>query len=520
MGAHREAAAQYERALRHATDLSPDERASLLAGWFPAAYATGRVRECAKVAEELAELARERGDLLDEANWRKWEAQALVSDGRNPEADAAMDRAIQLLERLPPSPVHARVFQSQSSMRMLNRDYDQALHWGERAVALARRFDLPDVHAGALNAMGSARLIGIDTEQGRAELEEGLTIARRAGIDRAVASILGNLGSGHGEIYRFGHAERYLIEGVAFTRERDLDGWHWYQVAWLALTRMFQGRWTEAAGLAASALRTRAADTIALIMAQIALGRVRARRGDPEAWDALDAALALANPTGTLQRVAPARAARAEAAWLDGRPDRAATEACAVYDLAVQYKHPWHIGELGYWRWKAGDLEEPPDGAADPYARQIRGDWAGAAEAWTALGCPYESARALAESDDEEPLRRALETFDRLGARPMATLVAKRLRELGVRSIPRGPRPATRANPANLTAREVEILALISDGLRNAEIAGRLFLSPKTVEHHVSAILAKLGATSRSDAVREAIRLGLVTQTGGDHTPS
>ncbi|MGH2560401.1 MAG: helix-turn-helix domain-containing protein, partial [Thermomicrobiales bacterium] len=266
-------------------------------------------------------------------------------------------------------------------------------------------------------------------------------------------------------------------------------------------------------------------DAIALIMAQIALGRVRARRGDPETWNVLDAALALAEPTGTLQRIAPVRAARAEEAWLDGRPDQATAEARAVYDLAVQYKHPWHIGELGYWRWKAGDLEEPPDGAAEPYARQMRGDWAGAADAWTALDCPYEAARALAESDDEEePLRRALAAFERLGARPMAAVVGNRLRELGVRNIPRGPRPATRANPANLTSRELEILALIGEGLRNAEIAERLFLSPKTVEHHVSAIYAKLGVSSRAEAMREADRLDVGgqahPQSGGSDAPT
>jgi DNA-binding NarL/FixJ family response regulator len=90
--------------------------------------------------------------------------------------------------------------------------------------------------------------------------------------------------------------------------------------------------------------------------------------------------------------------------------------------------------------------------------------------------------------------------------------VARRLRERGARGVPRGPRPATRENPAGLTARELEVLALVAGGLRNAQIAERLFLSEKTVDHHVSAILRKLDVRTRAQASADAVRLGLVVQ--------
>jgi DNA-binding NarL/FixJ family response regulator len=138
-----------------------------------------------------------------------------------------------------------------------------------------------------------------------------------------------------------------------------------------------------------------------------------------------------------------------------------------------------------------------------PFQCALDGDWARAAAAWDALDCPYEAAFALLDGD-ETALREALTTFERLGARAAAAIVIQRLRQLGARAIPRGPRPTTRANPANLTAREVDVLALMMEGRRNAEIADRLFLSPKTIEHHVSAILAKLGATSRAEAIARA----------------
>ena len=150
-----------------------------------------------------------------------------------------------------------------------------------------------------------------------------------------------------------------------------------------------------------------------------------------------------------------------------------------------------------------------PDYAARPYALQVSGQWREAAAEWEARGCPYEQARALAEGDNVARLE-ALRIFDGLGARPAAERVRQALRASGVRRIPRGPRASTRAQPAGLTAREVQILKLIAENLTNAEIGARLHISPKTVDHHVSALLAKLGVGSRREAVKAARALNWV----------
>ena len=147
----------------------------------------------------------------------------------------------------------------------------------------------------------------------------------------------------------------------------------------------------------------------------------------------------------------------------------------------------------------------------------MAGDWRAAADAWEAIGCPYEQALALMDGD-EAAQRTALAIFERLGARPAAEIVRQRLRSAGARGLPRGPRPTTQANPYGLTNRQYEILLLLAEGLRNPEIADRLSTTPKTIEHHVSDVLAKLNVRSRAEAVRLAFQLGLVPQPSNPPT--
>ena len=147
----------------------------------------------------------------------------------------------------------------------------------------------------------------------------------------------------------------------------------------------------------------------------------------------------------------------------------------------------------------------------EPFAREIAGDWPGAAAAWAQLGRPYDAALARLSSCDEAGLRQALATFNELGAQTTAAAARRRMKDLGISAIPRGPRPATRAAPAGLTAREQEVLALLAEGLPDREISRRLFISERTVHHHVSAVLSKIGVSSRTAAAREATRMGIRT---------
>lgn len=147
--------------------------------------------------------------------------------------------------------------------------------------------------------------------------------------------------------------------------------------------------------------------------------------------------------------------------------------------------------------------------AQHPCALEATGRWREAAEAWRAHGCPFETARALMQGD-ESAQREALAALEALGARPLVERVRRRLRAAGARGLPRGPRESTQQHPAGLTSREVAVLALLASGLRNKEIAQRLHRSPRTIDHHLQAVFAKLAVSSRLEAVSAARRLGVV----------
>jgi DNA-binding CsgD family transcriptional regulator len=270
--------------------------------------------------------------------------------------------------------------------------------------------------------------------------------------------------------------------------------------------RFEQGEWNAASEDVEAVLRSPRTPAITRIPALRTLAHLRVRRGDPDISGPVLEARSLAGPAPVPQRAGMLAVVCAEAAWLADDREGVIREVQPVYELTRRQRDPRMNGELAAWLWRMGALQEPPTNIAEPYATEISGDWRRAAEAWRALGCPYEHACLLAWHGTEADQRQALTILEQLGAAPAARSLRRQMRMRGVRRIPRGSRPSTLGHPLGLTRREAEILALLADGLRSSSIAKRLFVSPKTIEHHVSAILAKLGVSSRAEAVALAHR--------------
>jgi DNA-binding CsgD family transcriptional regulator/tetratricopeptide (TPR) repeat protein len=505
LGAYREAGAQYARALPYLDRLPAEAHTEALEAYARACMVLGRLAEAEQAWTTTLDRWHAAGRTERWADALTELSQLYMTRGENEAAEEASVRAIEALEPLPVGPALARAYRNRAAQRMFDRDLEAAILWGERTIELATVLGEVRVLAGAHNAVGSSLLL--QGRDGYAEhFERSIEIARAHGLHLAHANAHVNRGSGAGEMHRFDEAERHLRLALQVAEQHDLD-------AQAGSALLHRGAWDAAATAVEDTLRRPSASTIARIMALVALGRLRTRRGDPEAWAALDEALALALRTDTLQRLAPVRAARAEAAWYGGDLDRVREEAAAAYPLALRARHPWFVGELGYWRWRAGDLEALPADAAEPFALQVRGRAAEAAAAWAALGCPFEAARAGAESAAQDDVRAAVLAFDALGARVAAQRARERLAQLGAKRIPRGPRARTQAHPAGLTPREAQVLAGVVAGWSNAAIAARHGVSARTVEHQVSAVLAKLGVDGRAAAIAEAHRLGLVPPT-------
>jgi DNA-binding CsgD family transcriptional regulator/tetratricopeptide (TPR) repeat protein len=498
-GAHRAAADLLARGLRSAARLSGADLAELLEARAMECYHVADLPAAIDAWRQATDLWRDAGDRLRQGMNLAVLAAALASAGRRPEARQANQAAIELLATLPPGRELALAYGTQAILHQYNQELSDAIVLAERAISLAERAGDTRVLVMAYDTLGMSSMF-LDYERGCRYLERARDLAIQRGDDAAVARAYGDLGAVSVALFRLDEAERYLADGLRFTAERDLDRTRLFTQGWLAAAHLYRGRWSEASAAALEVL-ARPASSSARVVALSSLGRLDARGGDAENASArLDEALLIAGTPEEFRLIAPVRAARAEARALGGDADGSRAEADTVYEVALQKRHPWLAGELAYWRWRAGARDRAPDWIAGPFALQMAGDWRAAAAAWRRLGCPYEEARALADGDDAAR-QQALAVFDRLGARPAAAEVRRALREHGIRRVPRGPRPTTRANRFGLTTRQLEILHLLVLGCTNAQIADRLSIAPKTVEHHVAAVLAKLDVVSRRAAV-------------------
>lgn len=510
LNAHREAAAHYQTALRHAETLAPEKRAALLECRSFECFLTNQGEEALQARRAALEIWTQLGDQRRQGDNLRWMSRINWSLGRTAEAERHSTEAVTILENLPPGPELAMAYSTRAQLHMLCDESQQAVMWGSRAIALAEKLHATETLVHALNNVGSAELF-VRNEAGRVKLEESLRLALENNFQEHAARAFTNLGYSALRDRNYQLARRYFDDGLAYMKEHDLDWARLYMTACRARAHFEQGFWDSAAADAESVLGHHRGSAITRIPALAVLGHLRVRRGDPDAARPLAEAHELATRTREMQRIAPVASGRVELAWLKGDFQQAIDEARQVLDVASARENPWFQEEFAFWIWRSGGAAKVDKSDATPFALHMSGNWRGAAAAWREIGCPYEEAMALA-AGDESAQREALEIFERLGAGPAAEKLRQAMRATGIRGLPRGPRSSTKENPAGLTKRQMEVLELMAEGASNATIGDRLFISSKTVDHHVSAILAKLDVHTRAEAVSLALQSGLLNK--------
>ncbi|HEY7332631.1 MAG TPA: AAA family ATPase [Candidatus Limnocylindria bacterium] len=508
VSAHRQAVEHYAAAVAHVGSLPATDAATLLGRYAEELTNVDLQAAAVEAWERAVALVTDGSDAIALGWYQAQLARGLWTAGRSREAYAVMDETVAALEAHPGAQHDGRAAEAYALaayMAMLARRSADAATWAQRAITVAEQSGARKALSLAYNALGCARVIGSEDMAGIDDLERSGRIAEELGDHRGVIGALSNTGSTLGEIRRYEAGAAALERAVAYGAAHDLDYAGRYALAWLGRIRFEQGRYEEADAIAARALGDEASSPISPMVALVVRGRTRARRGLPDAREPLEEAWSIAQRTNDLQRTWPAAAGLAEAAWLEGwtTEDRSACveRLTATLGEARHLALPWAIGELAFWIHRLSNEPVGAAGAAPPFAASIGGDHDAAARLWAEIGCPYEAAWARAEVGDEPSLRDALAQLMALGAEPLAARVRRDLRALGATNIPLGPRRTTAASPAGLTAREREVLALVADGLTDREIAERLVISPRTASHHVAAILAKLGARRRSEAI-------------------
>lgn len=492
---HRAAAEHFSRAVEGApAGTGPSALALVLIRLAEAEFLAGRGAQALAAANRALALCPPGTDVRVRGTALSWLSRTTPAEAAS---HAFAQQAVDLLEPLGPTRELAAALAHLALNRMVARALPEARRLARRSVELAEQLgDTPSL-VSALQALGCAELLDGGSPSAQ-HLHRAIELARDGRLHAQLGQAHANLVSATGEARWYAESAKAAEEALAYFVAQDLDLHADYARAWQARCLFEQGRWSQATTSVDAILGAPSSPGgIAAIVAHTVRGRIRARRGDPDVWSPLDHAKRIADTTQSLQRIAPVAAARAEALWLSGRTDDGRSGLIEAYELALARANPWAIGELGLWMWRHRLTDQIPPMAAKPYLLQVQGAFTEAGDLWTDLGCPYEAAEAWSDSDDPVTVRRALDSFTELGAAPGRQRAARQLRRLGVLRIPRGPRTTTAADPAGLTAREREILSWIRGGYTDSEIAGRLHLSVKTVEHHVSAVLRKTNSRSR-----------------------
>ena len=504
VGSHREAVAHFRQMQPHLDRIDPVAKGAILEEWAREEFLVDNISETINMIERAVSEYREAGDRRAESRALAQAAHFYEVAGQRSKAEQLAGQAVDVLGTDPDGSDLATALEVSAYLQEMAGNFVGTLKLVTRTLEVAG----PDVDERilirTLNHRGTVTNIA-DYPAGRASLDDARERAEAAGLWFEESRALVNHAWSAAEARDLPGASDYARRAIASAVRHEIPAIESYAAAIHARVLDLEGKWSEAEDLARDQLSRSA---LAQMVALPILGVIEARTGRTTARATLGQAWEMSAAADEFQRLAPTATAVAEHGWISRRSDVPVADIRGVMEAGLDLGFEWSPGSIAFWLWKLGELSEAPEGIAEPYRLVIEGEPMAAAEMWSAIGCPYEEAIALAHGDQTAQLD-ALETFETLGATAVAAKLRKSLRDQGL-SVPRGKGRKTRTHAAGLTARQAEVLSLVAERLSNTEIADRLFLSPRTVEHHVAAVISKLDVSTREEAVETASSRGLL----------
>ena len=431
-------------------------------------------------------------------------------EGNRLQAERLGEEAIEVLKDQPASKAKAMAYSNMSQLKMLSDQTPDCLYWGQKALDAAEQAGDEETIAHALNCISTTLMLNDGTtQQGIDMLYQSLEISLKNAYHEHVARAYTNLGSNSVTLRNYAMARKTLEEGIHYCEERDLDSWKAYMTAWKSRLNLETGNWAEAYSLASHLIKNENQSPVVKIGALAVAATLKIRRGETGALPLLTEASARAFETMELQRIVPVMMAMLEYEWVTGEQAVSEASLAQTIDLLTRLGKFSRKSRFYFWlkRTSRTHMLPPELGETDPTSPEKTAGQE--ARFWEQIGSPYEQALCLSEGSEAEK-RKALALVQQLGAAAVYERIKRDMRSSGIRKIPRGLRESTRNNPARLTTRELEVLQLLKKGIQNRQIAGQLYISPKTVDHHISSIFFKLDVNTRARAVGEALRMGII----------
>jgi DNA-binding CsgD family transcriptional regulator len=510
VGAHIEASKLYLSAIEYYQGTDKDILIEFYEGYAYECYLINQIEDAIIYTGKSLNLWKEKNDKEKIGNSLRFLSRLWWFAGNRKQAEAMGEEAIDVLRLQPSSKTKAMAYSNMSQLKMLSGQSAECIFWGEQAIAIAQELDDEETLSHALNNVGSIQLRVLSSKQNGIELlNQSLAIALRNSYHEHAARAYMNLGINGIATKEYAIAGKALEEGIHYCEERDLDSWTNFMLSLKAKMKLETGRWEEAYSIADAVIKKDIHPPAVKMYALDVITKIKMRRGDQ---DVLPFLLEAKNKTFEimgLQNTIHSMMTLLEYEWITGKTFIETEALDRTIDTVKRLDIFFDYNEFAFWLRKARKQHLPPREIYEGYQVHNKATALKAGMLWEQLGCPYEQALALFEGTEDDK-RKAITIVHMLGANAVYEKMKFEMRASGIKSVPRGIRKTTRCNPAFLTGRELDVLQLLKGGLQNKEVAAQLFISAKTVDHHISSILFKLDVNSRTKAVNEALRKEII----------